>query len=1036
MSTPTIQQKLSLRAFERIFEESGRSREEINRAYHGAPSQNWEEYLDTLWTMTENLELASKFGPAYQELLTTYNSGGILPESWLQPEDNVPAAALAQAAEMSSEAVDEALQGDQRAGATNPSREEMAASSVDSVSNSDLIEKATQARQWDKQKQAYDSLYKIGSFAQGMSGKEMGPYAFGPAMTPRSLSPQELIEERGKLIAARGKIAKLQTDIELGKQRSQNERERTRRELTILVHKTREDARKTLTTDRRATVESLEKQRATLNERYAEIVKELQEDTNPSSATISTEAGDFGANNGEEDRSKEAVEGLNKLTDPSAKYLYILALNRQAVAHHGNTFSDPKGDWLDSSEGFVERAIALMPSRLTDAHKTALTEAHDHYNAKFAEKEELHKQGLELNEDIHEILLPGYSAEDLSYLRITDPFFKGTFEEDAPGDASSYVAAPSGTGAAAENYVASVVPGATLAGSDVTLPSGKVQSYSEFSASFPQARVSSRGQILPETAPDTLLTRLDKDITKSFDALEEPQLSDMDELKEEIIKDPRFGKWMDKNGYTSQDKAFEFFKKEFAQLGKMRGPATDRQKRDAHILAGRAPASRAETIGATARTAVGPAGKEARQSNRERRRQNLLQMLSPGPKSSRITETDAAEETTVGAAPETAKVTPETAPSPAAQEARLPTTWTDKDKWAEYTIDADGNITYVSPGGSNKGKTVTVAPGERGYDAILEYRTEEYGIPEADGWSEETQAKGNAYIDAMVEGGVRPTGLPEEVTTAREEWKEELASVPGAETREGASPEETERIGLRERLRYGKEERALGEKSLATEEAAPAEEAAPKEIVDAALAARDAARAKGEEPPAWAIAVLDVVPLEGLDRGEIERATTEPSATEGTYVSPGEGTLEGPGVPLAPLRRSERSADEPIETENLRKGLAAAKERTVRELPPVPRGQQNIPVGALSGKGGVPPTAEEERLFEIEGPSDREEAPFSIEQDYVGTPTQWSDKANRLRDEQWARDSSVSGMTRQRSLGQEKRRQALLKDLEGSPAAP
>ena len=1019
MSTPTIQQQLSLRAFEKIFEEAGLSREKINSSFHGAPSQSWEEYLNTLWTVTENLRLESKFDPAYQELRATYNSGELLPESWLQPEDNVPAVALAQAADMSPEDVDDALQGGQRAGATSPAREEMAASSVDSVRDADLIEKATQARQWDKQKQAYDSLYKIGSFAQGMSGKEMGPYAFGPAMTPRSLSPQELIEERGKLIAAKGKIAKLQTDIELGEQRSQNERERTRRELTILVHKTREDARKTLTTDKRASVESLEKQRATLSERYAEIVEELQEDTNSSGATISTEAGDFGANNGEEDRSKEAVEGLNKLTDPSAKYLYILALNRQAVDHHGNTFSDPKGDWLDSSEGFVERAIALMPSRLTDAHKTALTNAHTHYNAKFAEKEELHKQGLELDEDINEILLPGYSAEDLSYLRITDPFFKGTFEEDAPGDASSYVAAPSGTGAAAENYVASVVPGATLAGSDVTLPSGKVQSYSEFSASFPQARVSSRGQILPETAPDTLLERSIRTIDKSLGALEEPQLSDMDELKEEIIEDPRFGKWMEMNGYTSRDKAFEFFKKEFAQLGKMKGPATDRQKRDAHILAGRAPASRAERIGATARTAVGPAGKEARQSNRERRRQNLLQMLSPGPKASLITETDATEETTAGAAPETAKVTPETAPSPAAQEARLPTTWTDKDKWAEYTIDADGNITYVSPGGSNKGKTVTVAPGERGYDAIMEYRTEEYGIPEADGWSEETQAKGKAYIDAMVEGGVRPTGLPPESKerTTREELKEELASVPGAETREGASPEETERIGLRERLQYGKEERALGEKGLATEEAAP------KEIVDAALAARDAARAKGEEPPAWAIAVLDVVPLEGLDRGEIERATTEPSATEGTYVSPGEGT-GGEGVPLS-------------STGHVQEGLAAAKERTVQDLPPVQRGGSNIPVGALSGKGGVPPTAEEERLFEIEGPPEREEAPFSIEQDYVGTPRRWPDEANRLRDEQWERERSVSGMTRQRSLGQEKRRrQALLKELEDSPTAP
>lgn len=982
----TEEQKLQDLALVKMFADADVSEETINQMLAEYPAYaTIDDFIGTLFAVAGELNLQDQFDSAADAVTLKYSSSASLPKGWFQQqaEGKAPAAALAQAADVAPEVVDEALSTTQRLGALIPSLRRVT-SAIDPVRDADLIEKATQARQWDKQKAAYDTLYKAGSFAQGMVGEEMGPYGFKPAITPHAISPEELLLETGKLTDRKIQLIRLKKELSEGAMRSASERERTRRELTSLFHKQYNENLKILSTNKRAEVDRLADEKTSIAKSYSEVLAKVSLKESPDGASIQSDALTSASNSDAKDRADILTKALSKLSGrPESQYLLIIQANEEAARTTDFTYTVPGGGWENSKATFIRAAHGLI-NGLDPGSEASLEAAFDAYHLSLADGKRLKREGKLKQDEIDSIVLPGTSALYSGYIRKTDPFVDDVFEMALPGEAPATLAAPPLDGsAAASNYVSGVLPGATLSGSDVVLPSGEAVSYADFSLRFPQATVDpATGNIVPEMAPVSMMDKSIEQIDRQIEAMKEPQLSEMDLNKEEIMSDPRFDEWMEREGYSSREKAYEFFTKEYAQRRKMRGPATDRQMRDANILSGGAPAPLAERIGAVARTAVGPEGR----SRRQRRRQALLSMLSPGPKGSRVTETDAVEEG-VGEAPETAKITPETAPPPAAPEteARLPTKWTDLNKWADYTIDADGNITYVSPEGSNKGETVTVAPGERGYDAIMKYRTEEYGIeyPEPEGLSPEQEALGAAYVHAMTEGGVAPTGLPRKVTTSREELKEELAAVPGAETREGASLAETERIGLRERLEGAKEEREMrpltdkqAAERAAYEEAHPEEVQAAKEAkeakeqeeqeekkrkqaLDAAQSAADAARAKGERPPEWAAAILDTVPLEGLDRGEIQRATTEPSTTEEPWTkTTGTGSE---GVPLS-------SAG------HLREGTEVAKARTIPALPPRPPGELGFG-GGLVGIGGEPVSEEVQRVYDAGEEVMKEEFP-------------------------------------------------------------
>ena len=978
----TREQKLSYLALQKLFSEAGITEERIDQMlseYREAESV--EVFIGTLYSVAKELGLDGKFAPTWEALESEYATTTTLPKGWLSvAKDRAPAAALAQAADVDPGVVDEAMSTAQRLGSISPSRARVERA-VDPVQDSDLIEKATQARQWDQQKKAYDALYKAGRFSQAMAGQEMGPYGFQPAITPRAISPEELLVEKGNLEEQLVKLQRMKTDIELGEMQSQRDRDRTRRELTQLFHKEYNKRLDILSANKRHQVDTLVGQKDDVEKRYEEEYKKISLRGHDQFAVIDKAAADFGATADAGERSGVVSDALNKLSGhPEAQYLLIQHLNAAAEDHWANEIAAPEPGWHQNSNTFTARAIGLAKD-LKPTEENTLATAHAAYASSISRAETLRDEAEALQKEIDKIIMPGVGSGYVTYMRKADPFIKDTFrDKPLPGEGPPTVAAPSiGEPAAAADYVSRVLPGASLRGSDVALPTGKTVSYDEFSKSYPSAQVDpSTGAIVPEMVPTTMIDRSIRRLEEEIEGLDKPQLSDMDALKEDIMGDARFSEWMQRNGYMNSEKAFEFFKREYAQRAKMRGPVTDRQKRDAHILAGEAPAPLAERIGAVARTAAGPEGK----TRRQRRRRALLNMLSPGPKTSRVTEAKAVEELP-GEAPETAKVTPETAPPAAAPETetRLPTTWTDSDKWAEYTIDADGNITYVSPEGSNKGKTITVKPGDKGYDAILKHRTPEHGIEQP--LTPEQEARGAAYVQAMTEGGVAPTGLPRKVTTTREELAEELAAVPGAETRAGATAAETERISLLDRLRFGKEERALGEKG----------EAAFKELqkrqgYEEARAAADAARARDEQPPAWAATILDLEPLIGLKRGEIQRAPTEPKAAPEEARKAPTGPGEGPGVPLAVPAREER---DPAETGYLVEGIETARERVVPSLPRKKTGHIYGP-GRLVGDEGVPPTERERRLFEA-GMESEASAP-EVE---AAAPTVPSEKERRKR---------------------------------------
>ena len=922
----TREQQIANLAFQKILSEAGVTKKEVDAVLARYSINNPEELLRGFFQAAKQAGVEGKYSATFDALEKEYSDVVTIPEGWLGTAKEQADKALAQAADVAPEVVDEALSTTQRLGARIPSLRRVT-SAIDPVRDADLIQKATQARQWAKQKAAYDTLYKAGSFAQGMVGEEMGPYGFKPAITPHAISPEELLLETGKLTDRKIQLIRLKKELSEGAMRSASERERTRRELTSLFHKQYNENLKILSTNKRAEVDRLADEKTSIAKSYSEVLSKVSLKESPDGASIQSDALTSASKSDAVERADILTEALSKLSGrPESQYLLILQANAEASLSDEFEYTVPGGGWENSKTTFIRAAHGLI-NGLDAGSKASLEAAFDAYHLSLAEGKRLKREGKLKQDEIDSIVLPGTSALYSGYIRKTDPFVDDVFEMALPGEAPATLAAPPLDGsAAASNYVSGVLPGATLSGSDVVLPSGEAVSYADFSLRFPQATVDpATGNIVSEMAPVSMMDKSIEQIDRQIEAMKEPQLSKMDLNKEEIMSDPRFDEWMEREGYSSREKAYEFFTKEYAQRRKMRGPATDRQMRDANILSGGAPAPLAERIGAVARTAVGPEGR----SRRQRRRQALLSMLSPGPRGSRVTETDAVEEG-VGEAPETAKVTPETAPAPAQQ------TWIDDGDGTEYTLQDDGTITYTKADGTE----ISVSKEEKpdAYDAILGMRPE---APE--GWSEETQAKGKAYVDAMAAEGIVPTGLPRQVTTSREELKKELAAVPGAETREGASPEETERIGLLERLRFGREERGLGEKG---DTPGWFKDAQKKKAYEEARAAADSARARDEEPPAWAATILDMEPLEGLDRGEIQRATTEPSTTEEPWTkTTGTGSE---GIPLSSVG-------------HLREGTDVAKERTVPVLP-TPRPKMTYG-GALVGDNGVAPSAEEQEQF-------------------------------------------------------------------------
>ena len=955
MKELTRQDILALMTFERLFEEAGISREAIERAAatgkYRLQDGSVEEHLNTLFSVAVDLGVFEKekaqgaFQAAFDAVKTENSQFMRLPKGWLQQraEQDVVAStqgALTEAAkDVDPAVVQEALGTPGRRGVLIPSMRQVRAAA--GPVGHDLAEKATQARQWDKQKAAYDALYRTGKFLDPSITYQT--HGFAPAIAPEPLSSEEVMLERGRIEDRITKLQEIRGEIETSKNKTAGERERTKRELAKEIMRNREENIENLGTNERAHVDRLTASKAEKDEEIDSLRPALRSSTHSKRTTIesgaSTLTGELDATKRDEALSKE----MTKLAgEPEALFHLIATTIENADGSPGlddsyATMVSDNSNWKNDKDQFLSN-VRIISTGIDDANLDILGNAFDAVKTGEQRVEDLSEESANLQTEIDDVVFSSESSSYRKMFREVERWALGVFDAPTiPGRKTETRAAPDlSNSEVASDYVSGAVPGASLLGTDVRLPTGDVIGYADFVSQYPTIQVDSdTGEVIPVTAdPKAMIDQQIIRLTEELKEVDEDPLSAMDALKEEIIADPRYRAWVEKSGYTNPEKAYEYFKSHVAQTAKLKGPVTDRQVRDANILQGREHAELPERIGAVARSVIGPTGRERRQTRRKRRRSAILNMLSPGARKSRITEAGAAEtqgepaaETAPPAAEAGAPVETETAPG-------IQATWKDKNPKddTEYTLRDNDIITYIN----KEGKAVAVSPGDTGYDAIMEMRPPPPLSPEQE-----------AIAAAMTEGGVASAGLPRKVTTSREELKEELAAVPGAETREGASPEETERIGLRERLRYGKEERALGEKGDAA-----FKEAQKKQGYEEARAAAEAAREKDEEPPAWAAIILDMEPLEGLERGEIQRATTEPKAApEEMYVSPGEGTPGGPGV-------------SPTSTGHMQQGVSVAKERTVPVLPSPLAGRSLTPVGGRVGREGEPVSEEEQRKYD------------------------------------------------------------------------
>ena len=887
------------------------------------------------------------------------------------------------ASDVAPEIVDEALDTAQRLSAVIPSRRRLA-QSIDMQGDADLIEKASELKSLDRQKALYDASYRAGTFAQKMAGQQPTTYGFAPAVAPEGLSAADLAEEKGRLLRQLTDLQQARARLVQSANQSDREKERSRREVYQTLLKQQEERLENLSTSQLAKHKDIRDRFEDKDKEIDTAMEEFDLARNPKSGIIEAAARKYAGTSDGNVRLNDLKKTFDSLAgNPVAQYLLI---KRTADAFGSSNF---KGTWSAVPNYAVDQTDFTTTGRSLGINDdAALKAAFNTYSEKGRRISELSDEQIELRKQMDEIVWPGVSSFYADKLRTAESWFKSTY---APEGGFTTIEAPANAESAdAASYVGSVYPGAVLAGSDVKLPSGEVVAYSDFAADFPSAEFNPATQSIVPAVPASRF--LEETIEQAQDALsdlDDPQLSEMDERKQDIMQDPRFDMYMEKNGYTDRDKAFEYFKSDYALRKRLASPATDRQKRDAALVSGQAMGTLPQRIGAVARTALGPPGRQRRQ----RRRQAVLSLLSPGVKKSRITEDDAATATTTQPAPETAPPQAAASPPPAPEPA-LPTVWTDAGKYATYAVDKDGNLTLTKDG-----KTSTIDPVKQkeAHAAIMAARTVANGIefPEPSEFDDATRsAVGQAMLDEDEASGVgsRPypynpdevsgssTALPRQVLQSDEQFKKELAAIPDA-------PDDI-RVSPLERLRFGQEEKGLRVPPLvrfayeAVEKAKSSGDTPPRWATntiagyqqeqdaagasmrrDAGIAAAEEAIEKArmldEEPPAWAAATLDSLPLVPQDRGEIQRATTEPeirgsSEQQNKYLAslPEVEPTGGEGVPLS-------------SSGHVREGIDVAKARTVPVLPrPEPLDDPTrYTEPELVGSGGVPVDPDLQRVY-------------------------------------------------------------------------
>ena len=769
----------------------------------------------------------------------------------------------------------------------------------------EIMQRTAKYARQERQKAAHDVLFRLGKTVD-----QSITYGFDPAEKP-AMTQQDVNAELTEIAKRKAEILKIKGDIESAKYKSQGQRLRTKRELAKLILETAEKNRDTATSFEKKSLDNLDKKLAAANKdkdaAREVLLRASISATDDSAIKKATTAIVRAVARNDSEAQKTAAQAAEvKFRDPVLQYWFLDELIGRAD-ENPTVAKLLKAQGIDASRRrsdpvMFERAALLLGGHYSD-FDTMATKAYAHRDSLRDDFKKKDKAVDEIQRQIDAIQLPGFDSAYLrshrASLRFAEDVFSGDIEESPTTQVIS--APPLADIASAQDYVSGVIPGATLSGDQVILPdTGSAISYEEFSQSFPQAqRDISTGAIKPQAQDAGGVDRFLQDLTAREEELSDPELlmSEMRADREYIMRSKMFRDWAAQRGLTDEREAFEFFVRSVGAAARGQ-QLTDRQKRDAQILSGDA-APMWEKARAMVRTAPGQLGKERRQ----RRRQAVLGALTPGAKKSRITEGDAVE-----AAPGTpAAETADPAADPAAEAAAatapdtgLPknaiTKWTDDTAGRpgafqyEYTLEENGNITYVNPDPESKtyGKTITIKPGDSNYNNIMKFRAPRYAL-EYDPDSEYAKAISEARAKEAVEGKDVETALPEQVPFTQEQLAEELALMPDAPALPGETPT------LRERIAFGREEREmkpLKEGSRAEVQAkVEKEQEAKSAVIKKAEDAIAEARAKGEEAPEWAILTRDALldrTLKPQGRGEVIREGSELPSDEAILSLPDE----------------------------------------------------------------------------------------------------------------------------------------------------